>query len=355
MITTRRKVIKSGIDVAAGSALAGIFTEHTAALGEVSDDPLDLVNPEFRPTLKAALARGLPPPLSATTLPQVRVAAKARSRPMLASPEVLQRTIPGPKGAPDVVVYLAGAVRGMSKPAVLHMHGGGYISGLAADNRREMQELVLDHDCVAMTVEYRLAPETTFAGSLADNYAALAWLYANAAELGVDRTRIALKGESAGAGHAVALAVAARNRGEIPICFQVLVYPMLDDRTGSSAPASPYSGRFIWTPEANRFGWTSLLGVPAGSARLTPNLVPARVEDLSRLPPAWIGVGSIDLFASEDLEFARRLLQAGVPTELQLVPGAFHGFDRSVSQASLSIAFSQAWNTALKRAFAVTT
>ncbi len=274
---------------------------------------------------------------------------------MLAAPEVFQRTIPGPNGAPNVVVYIVGAARGMSKPAVLHFHGGGYISGSAADNRREMQELVLNHHCVAITVEYRLAPETTFAGSLEDNYAALAWLYANAEELGVDRTRIALKGESAGAGHAVALAIAARDRGEFPLCFQVLAYPMLDDRTGSSVPASPYSGRFIWTPEANRFGWTSLLGIPAGSAVTPPNSVPARVKDLSGLPPAWIGVGSIDLFASEDLQFARRLLEAGVSTELQLVPGAFHGFDRSVPQAPLSIAFSQAWNTALKRAFALAT
>ncbi len=229
----------------------------------------------------------------------------------------------------------------MSKPAVLHLHGGGYVSGLAADNRHAMQELVLNHDCVAVTIEYRLAPETTFAGSLEDNYAALAWLYTNAVELGMDRTRIALKGESAGAGHAVALAIAARDRGEVPICFQVLVYPMLDDRMGSSVTASPYSGRFIWTPQANRFGWTSLPGIPTGSGVTPPNSVPARVEDYpgSRQPDRSRSIG---LFAREDLQFARRLLEAGVPTELPLVPGAFHGFDRSVPQAPLSIAFSQA-------------
>ena len=274
---------------------------------------------------------------------------------MLATPEVMKRAIPGPKGAPDVIVYVVGATRGAAKPAVLHLHGGGYVSGSAFDSRRDMQDLALDHDCVAITVEYRLAPETIFPGSLEDSYAALNWLYANAGELGVDRTRIAIKGESAGGGHAAALAIAARNRGDIPICFQVLVYPELDDRTGSSVSLPPYIGRFISTPRTARFGWTSLLSVPAGSAVIPPNSVPARGENLAGLPPTWIGVGSIDLFASEDLEFGRRLLLAGVPTELHLVPGAYHGFDRSVPQAPLSIAFAEAWNAALKRAFAVKT
>ncbi len=173
-------------------------------------------------------------------------------------------------------------------------------------------------------------------------------------ELGVDRARIAIKGESAGSGHAAALAIIARDRGEIPLCFQVLVYPMLDDRTGSSVSVPPYLGRYVWTPESNRFGWTSLLGVPAGSAVVPPNSVPARVDNLAGLPPAWIGVGSIDLFARGDLEYARRLLLAGVSTEVNLVPGAFHAFDRGVPQAPLSLAFNQSWNAALTRAFART-
>lgn len=200
--------------------------------------------------------------------------------------------------------------------------------------------------------DYRLAPETRFPGSLEDNYAALCWLYKNAKELGVDPQRIALKGESAGGGHAAALAIAARDRGEVPLCLQVLIYPMLDDRVGSVRRLPSHLGQFIWTEEANRFGWSSLLGMPAGSSNLPPNSVPARVASVSGLPPAFIGVGSIDLFCLEDTEYASRLISAGVSTELHIVPGGYHGFDIVAPIASLSVHFNQAWNMALKRAFA---
>jgi acetyl esterase/lipase len=264
--------------------------------------------------------------------------------------------IPGPKGAPEVPLYITGVTAGPSKPAVLHIHGGGFIAGSAADSRRDIQELAANHDCVAIAVDYRLAPETPFPGSLEDNYTALLWMYNNAAELGIDRNRIAIKGESAGGTHAAALAIAARDRGEVPICLQVLLYPSLDDRTGSTVPVPPYIGHYIWTAAANRFAWTSLLGRPAGSiagsTQPPAGSVPARVENLGGLPPAWIGVGSIDLFANEDVEFGRRLLQAGVSTELHLVPGGYHGFDLFVPQAPLSVAFTEGWNLALGRAFA---
>ena len=358
-MTTRRELITTGIGIAAGSAVTRFATGQTtgapAASGYPNIAPIDLVNPQFRKSLDATLARGTPPPLTLATLPQRREALKALGRPLLPIPEVVKRSIPGPKGAPDVVVYVVGATPGAHKPAVLHIHGGGFVSGSAFDSRRDMQDLVVDHDCVAVTVEYRLAPETIFPGSLEDNYAALSWLYEHAAELGVDRTRIALKGESAGGGHAVTLAIAARDRGKIPICFQLLSYPELDNRTASTTVMPPYLGQYVSTPQTVRFGWSSLLGVPPGSSAIPPNSVPARVENLTGLPATWIGVGSIDLFASEDLEFGRRLLLAGVPTELHLVPGAYHGFDRSVPQAPLSIAFTQALNTALSRAFSPST
>ena len=350
--TTRRELITTGMALAAGSTLAPLAVGQAAASAHVASiDPMQLVNPQFRKSLQATLSRGTPPPLTLATLPQRRESLKSFGRPLLPTPEVVKRTIPGPKGAPDVVIYVVGASEGASKPAILHMHGGGYVSGSAYDSRRDMQELVVDHDCVATTVEYRLAPETVFPGALEDNYAALSWLYSNAAELGVDRTRIALKGESAGGGHAAALAIRARDRGEFPICFQVLIYPELDDRTGSTVLLPPYIGAYISTPQTARFGWTSLLGVPSGSATVPPNSVPARVQNLSDLPPAWVGVGSIDLFCSEDLEFARRLVLAGIPTEVHVVPGAYHGFDRSVPQAPLSIAFKAAMDAAIQRAF----
>jgi acetyl esterase/lipase len=356
-MTNRRELISRCIGLAAASAVGGAFVGQTVVASEIpgaaSIDPLRLVNPEFREFLESIIPPGAPSPepLTAAMIQPFREGSKALGRPLLPAPAVVKRSIPGPKGAPDVVIYMTGAVPGAAKPAVLHMHGGGYIGGSAESNRRDIQDLAVNHDCVAVTVEYRLAPETTFPGSLEDNYAALRWLYANAAKLGVDRTRIALKGESAGGGHAAALAIAARDRGEIPICLQILIYPALDDRTGSSVSVPPYIGKYMWTSQYNRFAWTSLLGMPAGSARTPRGSVPARVQNLAGLAPAWIGVGSIDLFSNEDVEYGRRLLEAGVPTEIQLVPGGFHGFDIFVPKAPLAIAFTQGWHAALKRAF----
>jgi acetyl esterase/lipase len=217
----------------------------------------------------------------------------------------------------------------------------------------QLQGIATDCHCVVVSVDYRLAPETRYPGSLQDNYAALKWAHAHAEELGIDRSRIAVGGESAGGGHAASLAIHARDRNEVPIIFQLLIYPQLDDRTGSSHPAPPAIGHFMWTPSANRLAWSSLLGVPAGSSKVPVSAVPARVASVAGLPPAWIGVGSIDLFVEEDMEYARRLVHAGVATELSVVRGAFHGFDLLLPDAEASQQFSASWKTALRKAFAI--
>jgi acetyl esterase/lipase len=207
-------------------------------------------------------------------------------------------------------------------------------------------------NCLIVSVDYRLAPETPFPGALEDNYAALRWLYTNADSMGVDRTRIAIGGESAGGGHSAMLAIAARDRKEFPILFQMLIYPMLDDRTGSTRPVPRGIGDFVWNSTSNRFGWTSLLGVPAGSAQVPDGSVPARVPNLSELPPTFVSVGALDLFVDEDIEYARRLIAAGVRTELHVLPGAFHGYDLLAPQAAVSKQFTESWKAALKRAYA---
>ena len=246
----------------------------------------------------------------------------------LAAPGWAQEMLPGRKDQPPVRVLVINAgQKDKPRPAIVHMHGGGYVLGEAKISLRSMQEMAAALDCVVVTVDYRLAPETRFPGALEDNYTALKWVYDRAAILGVDRARIAVMGESAGGGHAAMLAIAARDRGEVPLCYQALIYPMLDDRTGSVNRKPPYMGALVWSEAKNRFGWTSLLGVPAGSARVPPGSVPARVGNLKGLPPAFIGVGSIDLFVDEDVEYARRLLDAGVGCELVVIPGGFHGFD----------------------------
>jgi acetyl esterase/lipase len=289
--------------------------------------------------------------LTLENLPAMREGSGRYQRPFLDNPSVEERSIPGAEGAPEVKVYVINAEAGKSKPAMLHIHGGGFILGTASASVAEMQALALKHDCVVVTVDYRLAPETPFPGALDDNYAALQWLHDNAETLGVDPSRIAVMGDSAGGGHAAMLAIAARDRGEIPLVAQILIYPMLDDRTGSTIERPYWMGHLSWSPEANRLGWSSLLGVPAGADKVPYGSVPARVEDLSGLPATFIAVGSVDLFVDEDIEYARRLINAGVPTELAVLPGGFHGFQAMAPESALARRFNAATDAAIARAF----
>lgn len=313
-------------------------------------DPKTLVDPELRPALDMILM--LMPPeeeITQQTLDAIRARGVAMTKPFAALPAVMERQIAGVGQAPDVTVYVINSDTSEICPAILHLHGGGFVAGSAKASVADMQVIARALDCVIVTVEYRLAPETVFPGALEDNLAALRWLFANAGTLGVDPARIAVMGESAGGGHAAMLTIAAR--GELPVCFQALTYPMLDDRTGSISPQPQHIGTFLWRPELNVAGWTALLGHRPETATAPDGAVPARVADLSGLPPTFIGVGALDLFVAEDLEFARRLLEAGVPTEMILVPGAFHGFEAIVATAAVSQRYRLLLLNSLARAF----
>jgi acetyl esterase/lipase len=342
----------AGFNLAWGLAPAVTLAEAEQARTESSPaiaDPYSLVDPELLPTLKQ-----FPPfDLSAEMVGKVRQMPGAPPLPAPA-PQPVERHIPGARGAPEVRLWVVDpAPSEKGKPLLLHMHGGGFMM-IGPGWLPMLQGIATDCHCVVVSVDYRLAPETRYPGALEDNYAALKWVHAHAAELGIDRSRIAVGGESAGATHAASLAIHARDRNkeDVPICFQLLIYPALDDRTGSSHPAPAAIGHFMWTPSANRFAWSSLLGVPAGSSKVPAASVPARVASVAGLPPAWIGVGSIDLFVEEDMEYAKRLVHAGVGTELLVVRGAFHGFDLLVPDAEASKQFSASWKSALRKAFA---
>lgn len=284
-----------------------------------------LVDPQLLPLLD------LVPPLrlSAETLPAMR------SRPRMFQPDPAEvertdleiRTIPGPTGAPEVEVLVYTPRNAPSpRPAVLHIHGGGYVAGDARDLEAAHRPLAANLGCTIVSVNYRLAPDTAFPGPIEDCYAALSWLFASAAELGVDAARIGVMGESAGGGLAAALALLARDRGEHRLAFQHLIYPMIDDRTCVTADPHPYVGEFVWTPASNHFGWTSLLGQAPGGADVSPYAAAARAMDLTGLPKTYIASGALDLFLEEDLAYAQRLIRAGVPTEIHVYPGAFHAF-----------------------------
>jgi acetyl esterase/lipase len=210
------------------------------------------------------------------------------------------------------------------------------------------KHLVRVGQCVVASVEYRLAPEHPFPAPVEDCYAALKWLSARSAELGVNRSRIAVGGASAGGGLAAGLALLTRDRAEVEVTFQLLIYPMIDDR--NVAPASEtVPDTFVWTRENNRMGWRAYLGREPGGADVSPYAAAARATDLTGLPPAYIPVGDLDLFLDENITYAQRLLAAGVPTELHVYPGAFHGFNGFVPSAEISRRFNADRDSALKR------
>ncbi|WP_157219917.1 alpha/beta hydrolase [Flavisphingomonas formosensis] len=287
---------------------------------------LSLVDPELRPVLETFPVFAL----SKEGLPALREGMK-QMQAMLPVPEgALQpeeRFVPGPAGAPDVRVLIyrpkdaAGAL-----PAIFHIHGGGYVMGTPEMMAAEHRELAPALGCVIVTVDYRLAPDVQHPAPIEDCYAALKWTYDNAASLGIDPKRIGVSGESAGGGLAAALALLARDRGEVPLAFQHLIYPMIDDRTCTTADPHPHAGEHIWTAESNVFGWTSLLGKAPGGPDVDPYAAAARATDLAGLPPTYLAVGALDLFLDEDLDYALRLTRAGVPVELHVYPGAYHGF-----------------------------
>lgn len=347
---SRRDLGRFGAAAAVTAMMArGAFAQTTFS----PDELLSHVDPELRP---AALAQIKQPAIQWTEegIKAMKAGGGPPSGPRL--PDVPVEEIKAPVGAgqPDVTLFVINARPGTSRPAILHTHGGGHILGSARSEVSYEQALARELDCVIVTVEYRLAPETTYKGSIEDNYAGLKWLYANADRLGVDRKRIVSMGESAGGTHAALLALTARDRREIPLAAQILIYPMLDDRTGSSVQAPRFIGAFGWTATANRFGWKSFLGMEPGGPKVPAAGVPARRTDLAGLPPAYVAVGGIDLFVSEDINYARRLTEAGVPTELLVLPGAFHGFDRVAPDTRIAKAFTKAKMDALRKAFGQT-
>ena len=213
--------------------------------------------------------------------------------------------------------------------AILHFHGGGHVLGAPEMNQPELMRWAAELGCMVLSVDYRLAPETPFPGPMDDAYAALRWLNEQAELLGIDPARIAVAGASAGGAMAACLCLLARDRDEYQIAFQLLEAPRLDDKIQQQEGANPFTGEFVWTREASSFCWKAYL--PSGS--ISPYATAARAKDLSNLPPAFIGVGALDLFVDECLEYGARLIRSGISTELIIYPGCFHGFQMASEAA----------------------
>ena len=230
---------------------------------------------------------------------------------------------------------------GGDAPGVLWIHGGGFVSGLAALNDRTASRTAEKLRALVASVEYRLAPEHPYPAALDDCYAALQWLIAHD---DIDQRRIVVAGVSAGGGLAAALTSRWLDAGQVDLAGQVLAYPMLDDRTVQRSRAAGARG---WTPEDNEFGWKSYLGCEPGADVVSAYAAPPRRNDLSGLPPTWIGVGTADLFHHEDVDYANRLRAAGVLTQLEVVAGAFHGFDVAGAHTAIARRFTESRLTAM--------
>lgn len=213
-------------------------------------------------------------------------------------------------------------------PALLWIHGGGFVMGSARQEDSFCRRLSHLANIAVAAVDHRLAPEHPYPAPLEDCYAALLWL---AQQPWVDPSRVAIGGLSSGGGLAAALAFLARDRGEIQPAFQLLSQPNLDDRTGSQATGRR---RLMWSEGDNRQAWRWYLG------DADPALaVPARRTDLAGLAPAWIGTGSLDLLHDEAVEYGRRLNKAGTRCHVEIAVGAFHAFDFVVPDAPVSLTF----------------
>ena len=234
------------------------------------------------------------------------------------------RMIPGPAGAPDVRVRVfRPESRPTGAPAILSIHGGGFVLGTIDMENAGATRLVQELGVVVVSVDYRLAPEHPYPAGVEDCYAALTWLHANTTDLGVDAARIAVMGTSAGGGLAAGLALLARDRGGPALCYQFLAIPELDDRLETVSMT-----QFVDTPMWNRpnavLSWKMYLG-EATPSPTPPYAAPARADDLSRLPPAYVSVAEFDPLRDEGVIYALRLMQAGVSTELHAFPRTFHG------------------------------
>jgi acetyl esterase/lipase len=299
--------------------------ELAAALTTVAETMPSTLTPEMIAPMRQAMA----------ALP-----AGAGLDALLAGRDVMhtERTIPGPEGDPDIVVSIfQKRDHVIGGPAFFHTHGGGMIIGDRFTGMDAVLEWVEEFDAVAVTVEYRLAPEHPDPAPVEDCYAGLVWTAEHADELGFDPERLVIVGASAGGGLAAGVSLLTRDRRGPSLAGQVLIYPMIDDRN-DTVSSHQIDGFGVWDRGSNDTGWDALLGDRRGTDEVSIYASPSRAEDLSGLPPAFIDVGSAEVFRDEDVAYASRIWACGGVAELHVWPGGFHGFDMMAPHAALSVA-----------------
>ena len=312
------------------------------------------LDPELAPPLEAFLSltggginlHDIP---AARTRMDEMAAAQMAKAPAIEGISSEDRQVPGPEGDPDVFVRMYQPTdRPATLPALLWIHGGGYVLGSVERDDLLAKHLSKVANCVVASVEYRLAPEHPHPAPVEDCYAGLKWLAAHTDEFGVDKSRIAIGGASAGGGLAAGLALLTRDRAEVELAYQLLIYPMIDDRNLAQASETA-PDTYVWSRENNLMGWRAYLGHEPGGADVSPYAAASRATNLTGLPPAYIPVGDLDLFLNENIDYAQRLLAAGVPTELHVYPGGYHGFNGFAPGAEIAKRFNAERDRALER------
>ena len=303
--------------------------------------------PPFDPELEAVLGvlgEQLPPAITPEMIPLLRQSPLMEPVDDLLVERGISRrdvTIAGHEGADIVVTVLAREGRTATGPGIFHTHGGGMIIGDRFTGIAGIVDWIEQFDAVAVTVEYRLAPEFPDPFPVEDCYAGLVWTAEHAEELGIDPERLIIAGGSAGGGLAAGVALMARDRGGPALAGQVLIYPMIDDRD-ASVSTRQIDGIGVWDRTSNLTGWNALLGDRRGTDDVSIYAAPARATDLSGLPPAFIDCGSCEVFRDEDVAYATQLWADGVQAELHVWPGGFHGFDVMAPHAAISKAMTEA-------------
>jgi len=298
---------------------------------------------EHRPVFERIPQRDLDPNDIEGTVASIRKAGAARlanAQVVLPATVIIEDHVaPGRDGQPDVPVRLY-RPQGAATPtaAFYWIHGGGMVGGAVEASDAYCAWIAEALGVLVASVEYRLAPEHPYPAPLDDCHTGLSWLIEQSEEFGIDTSRVALGGGSAGAGLAAGLALRLRDEGGVggvSLCYQHLVYPMLDDRNETASSHAILDSR-VWNRACNHVGWNAYLAGRAGGADVEAYAAPARATDLTGLPPTYICVGTLDLFLDEDIAYGRALLAAGVATELHVYPGAFHGSTGTVPNAALS-------------------
>jgi acetyl esterase/lipase len=306
------------------------------------------VKSEFHPDLK--LARFMPTPGGGERLARVVRRFKVPAARLPDDMVVENRTVPGRNGGPPVRLrfYRPRALAGVT-PALLWMHGGGYFMGNVEQDDRRSMAIARRLGITVAAVAYRLAPEHPAPAALDDAYACLAYLHEKSAAHEIDPERIAIGGTSAGGGLAASLALLAHDLGEVKPVFQLLAYPVLDDRSALRTDRDDRNVR-MYTSDSQQLTWRWYLGNAFGGQEVSEYAAPARRNDLTGLPPAWIGVCTFDVLYDEGVDYARRLNDSGVPCDLHVVEGGFHGFDVLFPRAGVTRTFREAQVGALRAA-----